>query len=395
MTITAVIYLIVKFVEITVITLSGIAISRLPKNMPSKCYWQIAIWAIMAYACGEGLRWGHMNDYNYLCQDYYSISGFFELTRNPLWSTIIYTCRIIGIRYNFFIFLQCGFLFYSIMLLVRKYSKYAAYILPLAVIGILGNENYIRWFTAFSFLLIGLYFFINNKNVKAYIFIFMAVMIHFGYMFIFIIFLLFKPLNRLNLNSYILCGLVVFSILFADITFFSDSISELSTFLISMGLTEDVNDGFGYLGIAGSVVGGEYESGITTSSVYAKIIKIATHVPVILFAKKIVPQNVQYYNSFYNIYAVGILLGQFLFQVELLSRYAILFVFFFCVVGGIFYKSLLQEKKHLVYQLIVIVGILSYFIPYVKAPFVRDDVDMYFLWDSEGQEMNRKVMTIG
>ena len=161
--------------------------------------------------------------------------------------------------------------------------------------------------------------------------------------------------------------------------------NELSVFLMSMGLTEDANEGFRYLGNVGTVLEGGYESGITASSVYAKIMRLMIHVPVILYAKKIVPQNVPYYNSLYNIYAIGILIGQFFLQVELMSRYAILLGFFFCIVGGVFYKSLLQKKKSLVYQLIVIVGILFYFVPYINAPFSREDKDMHFLWDSNGE----------
>lgn len=390
MSITAVIYFIVKFVELFVIAICGIAISRLPKDPPSKRYWQIAIWAIIAYALGEGLRWGHLNDYNYLCETYYSIKGFFDLDRNPLWSTIIYTCRILGIRYNLFIVLQCGFLFYSIMLLVKDYSKYAAFILPLALIGVLANENYIRWFTTFAFVLIGIHYYINSKSVKALFFLFLAVITHFGYIFIFIIFLLFKLLDKLNLNPAILCVLLALFILFADVTLLAEPMNQFSLFLMSMGLTEDVNEGFGYLGTVGTVMEGGLDSGISASSIYAKILRLLIHVPVILFAKKIVPSNIPYYNAFYNIYAIGIITGQLFLQVELMSRYSIILVFFFCIVAGIFYKYLLRNHKSLFYQLVVIIGIIAYSYPYINAPFVRNDKDMYFLWDSNGQEYNLK-----
>ena len=229
---TACIYFIIKTCEILAIIVCGISISQLPAKCPSSKYWKIAIWAIIAYAIGEGLRWGHMVDYNSGYITYNETHGFLDDERNPLWSIIIYTFKLLGINYHFFIFFQCAFVMFSIMVLVKDYYKYASFILPLTIIGILMNENFFRWFTAFGFVLIALHYYVNNKNVKTYFFFGLAILTHFGYLFIIWFFALFKLLNRLELKPWIVCLLFIVVVLFGNISWIAGWMNKFSNPLV-------------------------------------------------------------------------------------------------------------------------------------------------------------------
>ena len=387
MSLIAVTYLLIKSVEILLIIICGMSISKLPDKFSSTKYWRIAFVAILAYAIGEGLRWGHMVDYNAGCITYNGIKGFLDDERNPLWSIILYSFKIIGVNYNFFIFFQCAFLMFSIMVLVKDYYKYASYIMPLAIIGILMNENFFRWFTAFGFVLIGIHYYINNKNIKALIFYTLAVLTHFGYLFVIWLFILFKILNRLDLKAWIVCAVFIAVDLLGDISWIAQPMNELSSLMINLGMTQEVNRGFSYLGNTEMLLNGDLSMGITESSMMAKVGRLIINVPVILWAKKNLKEEILFFNSYYNLYVFGIIAGQLFKMVTLLGRISDIWVFFFCIVGGVFYSNTINIKRKISYKsIILILGILLYFAPYILGPFSREDRDMRFLWDSKGEE---------
>lgn len=387
----AVAYLIIKVFEILVIILCGIKISKLPENFSSLKYWKIAFWAVSAYAIGEGLRWGHQIDYNGGWFIYNEIQGFLDDKRNPLWSIISYSFKLVGINYNFFIFFQCAFLMYSILVLVKDYHRYAAFILPLSIIGILTNENFVRWYTAFSFVLIGLHYYVNKKDIKAVLFFILAVLTHFAYFLFIWLFLLFKLLNRIEFKPWLVSLLFVVVNFFGDVSWIAQAMNELSLLLIRLGLTEDINQGFIYIGSTEQLLKGEVSSGITESSLSLKLVRLLINVPILLWSKKYVNNAIPHFNAYYNLYALGIIIGPIFKMVTLLGRMIDIWAFFFCIVGGVFYSIIIKYKK--LPQLVVttsILGMLLYFYPYIKAPFSRADQDMYFLWDSNGQEYNNR-----
>ena len=371
-----------------VIVICGIQISRLPMKYSNIRYWIIAVWAVLAYAIGEGLRWGHMVDYNSGCIYYNQIQCFFDDERNPIWSSVQYFLKLLGFKYRFFIFLQCSFLMFSIMVLVKNYHKYASYIMPIAIIAILMNENFIRWYMAFGFILIGIHYYINNKDIKALLFFLFALFTHFGYLFIIWLFILFKLLNRLELNPRIVCAVFVIADLFGNISWIAYPINELSFFLVSMGLDESVNEGFTYLTSTERLFNGDLPLGLMSTSMLAKMANLFIHVPVILWSKRYIKQVIPHYNSFYNIYVIGIIIAQLFMQVTLLGRFTQVMVFFFCIVGGSFYSIAIKNSKRSFVGLFLIFSMLLYFFPYIKGPFSREDRDMYFLWDSNGQGYN-------
>ena len=163
------------------------------------------------------------------------------------------------------------------------------------------NENFFRWFTAFGFVLIGLHFYINNKNLKAFVFFILAVLTHFGYLFVIWFFAFFKILNRWDFKPWVACTLFVIVVLFGDLSWIAGPMNELSIFLMGAGLTQDVNEGFSYLGSTEMLFNGDLSTGITETSIIAKIGRLITNVPVLLWAKKNIKGIVPHYNSYYNV----------------------------------------------------------------------------------------------
>lgn len=142
-------------------------------------YWSNCAIAIVAYSLEIGLRWNRSFDYPHYYQDltgalYINYSDilyllwidFFKASSLPFWVAFVF--------YSFILIL--GF-----CLVMTKYKQYAYLALPLLML-IPGEmaENHIRQFFAFSFILIGYYYFKEKKYIYNILYFLVAINIHNG-----------------------------------------------------------------------------------------------------------------------------------------------------------------------------------------------------------------------
>lgn len=83
---------------------------------------------------------------------------------------------------------------------------------------------------------------------------------------------------------------------------------------------------------------------------------------------------------------INIVLTPILGQVEVLVRFCYSFNIFTALCLGVCAKNLLREG--LAKRILISCMLFCYMYAFVNAPFVREDYQMYFLWDSNGRKTN-------
>lgn len=157
------IYIILHILEIWLLFVAG---KKMSKTTTSKEYWQKSLWAFVPYVFVLGLRFGHNIDWNYYCRAYARHQMMDWDTTEPLFDYSFYILNSIGIPYFVVISLQVAFFMYSFLLLCKKFKNCLYYVLPLLPVVAQSNDNYIRWYWAVSFILIGFYWLLSDKGRK-------------------------------------------------------------------------------------------------------------------------------------------------------------------------------------------------------------------------------------
>ena len=99
MSIVGLVYFIIKWIEALVLYFFG---KQMEFSSSKKSYWMAAIFPIIVFGLAEGLRWGHMYDYNVYAERYEAINAFFTMKEqsSPLFTIIVYTLKCIGISFQ-------------------------------------------------------------------------------------------------------------------------------------------------------------------------------------------------------------------------------------------------------------------------------------------------------
>ena len=197
-------YIVLKLLLFAVFLIFGWILSKTKSN---KTYWIIAFIPILTFGIVEGLRFGRMIDYNLYYFRYIDIGqGVIEEQYEPLFLLICYTLYNCGVPYYIFIFLQCSFLMFSTIMLMKNYREIVAYALPFIPFLFLMNENFIRWYLAFSFILLSVNALIKNKKNVSWVWAICGVLVHFGFFFYFFFLLCHKFFNRVTIKPiYSIC----------------------------------------------------------------------------------------------------------------------------------------------------------------------------------------------
>lgn len=383
MTSVGIIYFFVKWIELLVLYFSG---KRMEYCTSKKSYWKIAIVPIVAFALVEGLRWGRLYDYNVYAERYDLIDNFFteEEKSSPLFTILVFTLKILGISYPVFLVIQCGFLMFSALFLLQKFKPYLRWTMPLLIITLVNNENVIRFYFSQSFVFISLYYFLENKYTKCTIYSFASILIHFAQIPFLLAFFLFGFLNAKRFTpkiSVIIFLVSTFAINISDMNF----LVNLATIISSYFGNSDYQM-FAYLNAMDSIIHGEAgRMGFILAKITSQVKDVITYVPLLLFCPKCL-ENQRYGNLIYNLMVINIVLTPILGQVEVLVRFCYSFNIFTALCLGVCAKNLLREG--LAKRILISCMLFCYMYAFVNAPFVREDYQMYFLWDSNGRKTN-------
>lgn len=377
------IYILLKSLEFLIFWIYGKKISRANTK---KEYWRMASVPILTYAVVEGLRFGRNVDWNVYYFRYLQLGmnvSFLD-DYEILFRYIVHLFYQCGIPYWGFIFFQCLFFISCVFILVENFKKDSRWIIPLILVCVTSNENFIRWYLGFSFILLAISSLIKEKRILSIIWFVCALSCHSGLVFFGGILILYKILNKYAIpNKIAVCLLFIttFLISLSDLMF----ITRITSFLSPI-LGNSLNRG-GYLDATESLLNGTWgQVGIMeqSSAYYFRI--FIMYAPVIYWGYKIISQY-KFGYLFYNLFVVGAICSPLFGLIEIFNRISSSLNFFFCIVGGVFYIRIIENKtskKNIVFVLSII-SLLFAIYPYFSDMLSRKDNFMMFIWDANGR----------
>lgn len=383
-----IIFVFLKIIELVVFIISGY---KLWNVKSVKKYWKIAIFPIITYGIVEGLRFGRLVDWNLYYLRYIQIGNNINaLDYEPLFRIIFYLFYNINIPFYIFIFLQTIFLVTCIFLLIKKYRKAIIFIVPLILYETSANEQLIRWYLGFSFILLSFYELNSNNKMKTYLFLYCATLIHVGFWFFLPIILFSKYINKYTIPP------CLSFILFIAFSFFLDLsdlvlVSDAAEYIVSMnlGLNDKVTS---YLSDADRLIAGEWgDVGIMEINLTGKIRYFLAYAPTILFAKKYL-KNYSFGIFFYNLFVIGAIFSPLFLLIEIFDRIIRVFLFFSIITNGLFYYEIYRNRKMVTKYLVVLtcIAYLCNIYPYVSNALRRTkDYTMLYIWDANGRNYIR------
>lgn len=393
-------FLFLHLLQMIIFLLSGY---RLSKTKTSKAYWKVAIIPILTYAIVEGLRWGHMTDWNLYCQRYSFIGEGLIDDYEPFFLLLNKLFYNLGIPFYIFIFIQCAFLMYSCLSLLQDYRQYTFFSVPLLLYFIQMNENFIRWFIAISFLLLALKYLLKGNIRKTIIYYVIAFLCHYAIV-IFVPLFLFKDLlNKKTVNRYVSIILIIACSFIVSISSFTLLVQMANMALgMNVGGETFMNS---YLNNTEALINGQWgQGGIAEFNLSATIRCLLFNIPVVLFAP-IYMKEVRYGCFFYNMAILGCILSPVFGQVEILGRITYVLNIFMTIPSSAFYTNVLREKwakrnfrqihrknSTSLVKFIALISFMSGIYSPTAISWTRDDPEtMKYIWDSKGQEYNTNL----
>lgn len=339
-----------------------------------------AILVMLVFTINEGLRFGRGVDYNIYWQGYIDLAKGWETNQNIglvliekifLFFNVPFQGLIIFMSFTFIL----GTLFF-----MKRFKEVLTFAMPLWVLFSFGAvENLLRWFLAFSFIMIGLSYLLNDdiKNVYKFIFFsFIGCIIHYAIIPIPFIFYF------LSLRKMTLFKPKVSVVLFIMIIFLLDT-NVMLTFVDALNKISYLSDRFTGYGenaefwLTNNALGDETRR-ITFSQAIFFIFLIIAGYPCSIRAGK------QYVFA-YNIFLLGAFFYNIGLKVELVNRFVLIFYFFSAIVfASVIKTSFLIKNK---YRFSVQVFILFFLVLKLSSPIrdcIKDEAFKYmYVWDEK------------
>ncbi|MFV5693020.1 EpsG family protein [Flavobacterium sp. LT1R49] len=373
-------YIILETLLFIIFLISGYLLSKAKSNSQ---YWKIALIPIIAFAIISGLRFGREIDYNVYYMNY-----IFSRKNNEmefLFMQLVNAFKYFSIPFYGFVLFCSTFLITSLLYFLNKFRKAVFFILPL-FLGIMGIENLIRWYLAFSFILIAVKVLLDSRYFVSVLFVVLAILVHKGILLcVIVVFLFYVLSNKVIINHNV-------AVLLFAITMFLGSVDQLIT-VASVFNTVSISDSSkesNYMENAQSIASGDMSTGIYKTGPLTKIIIFISYVFPIYFGGKYLLKNKlqnKEYIWLYNLATFSIIIMPIFSLVDVFNRISgALMIFTITFVGMstlYFYK--LRHKNTVIYCLLLISFSCSSFL-ILRIPFYMiGDSRMLFIWDANGR----------
>lgn len=349
-------------------------------NTQKKHYWAYMCIAILIFSLNEGLRWGRGTDFNNYYLAYQEISKYkFSSDFEPFFTCLVLLCNYLEFNYQAFVILLSFILILSASIFLQNHKNGLTYALPLLTFYLFMAENLMRWFLAFSFILISLYYLEKKKYLFYIILSTVAVLTHYASIIpIIVIFIIFH-IKKIILPP--LVALTIFCVLF--IIFKPTYMSFLAELIQQVQLANRFS---GYQQNAEVwLTGDNLEMGKLSLSNTLNCIYTIT------IGFKIFQQTDRKNDIYiYNLALIGSVLAPALNQIELFMRINFLFyIFQFYVIAYCFYDIFNKRKKTAWYYKIFTWIILFNFMrmTIISMPFKESPNNLLYIWDSNGKNM--------
>lgn len=378
------IYFVIKAFEVFVFYKSGYFM----ENKTGRAYWKIALVPIILFALIEGLRWGHDIDYNVYAYRFTLVNFWFTYDErsSPLFSIIVYGLKLLGGNYPLFLVIESGFLMFSAFVLLQLYKEHARWIAPCFLIAFLPNENFIRFYFALAFVICSFYCFFEKKYIWCALLLLAGASMHFAMFVVAVLFALFPILDRRMIDIRVVLIFLIIASFFISVT--SLNFIVVVSNKLSMLFRSSNSIAVSYLGGMDNIISGDHGTmGLMHSSAMNVAKQFFTYVPLFLWGSKVINQY-KYGKFVHNVSALNVLISPIFSQVEILSRMTLICNVFIAIYMGIFMGEYFRKSTSRIKLIFVFFAMFCYFYAYINAPFVREDFQMFFLWNSNGSIAN-------
>lgn len=369
--------------RLTVVLLGIIIGNKVAKVTPTK-YWLSVFPFILIFSFNEGLRFGRGVDYNGYFFKYYDIllgdKGLINIS-DPVFVGLCHLNDIVGMPYQGLIFFLSFFLVVAGSFLLREVKDSMAYAFPLFFLFSFPAENLIRWFFAFSFLMISSYFYNNSNYKKAIIFAALALGSHMGIIipafFCFSLKYLKKPIFSLKTSVLLYIGLWTL--------FTTDAMLGLVKYINYSSIF--VSDYYyGYIDNADVWLTG---NGLGEKAINYGIGLALPDIITLILTYYVVRKRPQL-TYYANIYIVGALLSAAIYRVEIGYRISVAMKIYQVMFLAVAFKDLLFCKLHKNWILklgcwILIINIIRVYFLYIYTSYSANEI--LYIWDSNGKDV--------
>lgn len=356
---------------------NGYKIAKNKKN-PT---WKSFIPVILAYSLYSGLRWGRGPDYNLYYYAYYLpfMQGEADFSKDTLWAVFVWLFTHFKLSWQLIVFCSSLILIISGCHFLRRFKPYLTWLLPAFVLGVTLAENLMRWYMAFSFVLIGLYWLLDGDKKKYAFWCCVAFFFHYGIIInALLFFAIYQLYNKKMFTPF--TSLIIYTIIFISFNaewmrFFIPFIQKIN--LGTRYLEYQENAEFWLTGGAAEMEGiswGNYIMAVFT--IFGGYYIVKTY-----FKDKA-------FVILYNVVIIGLFLQPIGKQIELVFRIQELFNLFNKLFYALILYAYFNYKITRVVALRPIVLIIGFYIIFhytIAYPLNLEKEETYYIWDSKGK----------
>lgn len=366
-------YILLRFFLLISLGFIGYYISR-----KKKWKWKYTIIPTFIFGLIEGLRYMRGTDYIIYYERYITIKSLdiWSFDEDPLFIILCQNLLDLKVPFQGFIILCSCFLIFSSFFLLKEQKHSMLFSLPIiAILGMTDAENLIRWYLAFSFLIIGIYYLIKNKWIYFLFFSIISCGLHLGLIIVIPIYagVYYSFKNNIIIKPVYACTLFVllwlsfkpeYMLIFVDLFANLAGLGRYTMYLNSIDgwLTGDNK---------------QLELVVLKSDIYRFLF-------LIYYGYKVAYNQKNPYIYFYNLFLIGAITYPALHIIEIPNRYNILFIFFEAFVAGAVLKEyLILRKKVDVHTLLSVMYLYPILARIFKAPFYTNVNELLFIWDMD------------
>lgn len=342
-------------------------------------YWKLAIIPIAAFTVVVGLRWGREVDWNlyyYVYEDY--LKGF-DSNHEILFQAIWRSFAALGLPYYVVIASTAYFLIFSLVYFFKPHKRILYLLLPLTVTMCAGYaENLIRWYMAFSFLLVAMGAYQREKHLRTLFFCVCSVCTHIGMIVMIPIFYVLLNYGKVVLKPF---PAILISF-FLSVAFTPEILGKLSFIL---DLFSNVDRFAGYATNASDWLTGAGQNIETNRASILKMLLISIPMWFFIWAGYKLCKSDSNFNKLYNLMVLGIFIKNISNGLELMSRYYQMFIPFICIMFSYVMVYLYRRRmKNTVYTMAFLActfyiarNMVIYVLPLPHESF------MHYVWDKQ------------
>lgn len=341
--------------------------------------------AIMAYTLNEGLRFGRGVDYNLYWQKYIDLSKGWDTHQNIGFLFIEKIFIFCGIPFQGLIIFMSFMFILGTLLLFKQYKEIVAFGLPIWVLLSLSFvENMVRWYLAFSLILIGLSFVLNNDNhrIRKYIcFSIIGCFIHYAIIPIPIVFYWLSSRNKPLMKPKVAIVIFIMVVLF----FKSNMMLPLASLINSISFLSN-----NFTGYTENIEFWLTNNALGVETIGITMMQSLFFIFLIFFGYKCSINAGKKYVFAYNAFFIGAILFSVGSKIELMNRYDSVFYFFSAIVFACIIKMIILYRVE--YREWVMALVLFFLVTKISHPIrvcIDDSSFKYmYVWDRKSETPN-------